>query len=71
MTIHKPVLLEEAIENLKLKNGDIVIDATLGGGGHSREILKKIGSGILIAIDTDLKVIENLTKLRLEAGELK
>ena len=63
MTIHKPILLEEAIENLKLKNGDIVVDATLGGGGHSSEILKKIGSeGMLIAIDTDISAINNFTK---------
>lgn len=60
MTVHKSVLLEEAIENLKLKNGDVVIDATLGGGGHSREILKKIGrEGTLIAIDADADAIKN------------
>jgi len=59
MTIHKPVLLEEVIENLKLKNGDVVVDATLGGGGHSREILEKIGDeGVLIAIDQDINAIE-------------
>lgn len=58
MTIHKSVLLEEAIENLKLKSGDIVVDATLGGGGHSSEILKKIGpGGILIGIDSDVDAI--------------
>jgi len=60
MAIHKPVLLEEVIENLKLKNEDVVVDATLGGGGHSREILKKIGEkGILIAIDQDISAIKN------------
>ena len=54
MTIHKSVMLEEAIEGLNLKNGQIAVDATLGGGGHSCEILKKIGkNGILIAIDRD------------------
>ena len=52
MTIHKPVLLKETIDNLNLKKGDIVVDATLGGGGHGREILKAIGeSGMLIAFD--------------------
>ncbi len=54
MTIHKAVLLEESIEALNLKEGSIVVDATLGGGGHSREILKIIGeTGKLIAIDAD------------------
>jgi len=42
-SIHKTVLLREAIENLQLKRGMVVVDATLGGGGHSREIIDKIG----------------------------
>ncbi len=59
MTVHKSVLLEEAIDNLKIKPGDVVVDATLGGGGHSREMLKRIGeSGKLIAIDQDKEAIE-------------
>lgn len=63
MSIHKSVLLKEAVENLILKEGDIVVDATLGGGGHSREILKTIGkSGKLIAIDQDETAIKNFRK---------
>lgn len=59
MSIHKPVLLKEVIESLNLKEGDTVVDATLGGGGHSREILSKIGKkGKLIAIDLDEGAIE-------------
>lgn len=59
MTIHKSVLLKEAIESLDLKKGDVVVDATLGGGGHSEAILNKIGSeGKLIAIDLDISAIE-------------
>lgn len=66
MTVHKSVLLEEAIDNLKIKSGDIVVDATLGGGGHSREILKKIGeTGTLIAIDRDAEAIK---KFKIENG---
>ncbi len=61
--IHKPVLLKEAINNLKLKEGMIVVDATLGGGNYSREILKKIGKkGKLIAIDKDEKSVNNFQK---------
>lgn len=60
MTIHKPVLLKESIEGLNLKEGSVVVDATLGGGGHASEILKIIGkSGKLIAIDQDSEAIEN------------
>jgi 16S rRNA (cytosine1402-N4)-methyltransferase len=71
MTIHKSVLLEESIEALNLKEGAVVIDATLGGGGHSREILKMIGkSGKLIAIDADAGAIERFRdKLKKEYTE--
>ena len=63
MTIHKSVLLDESIEALNLKEGSVVVDATLGGGGHSQEILKKIGkSGKLIAIDQDEIAIESFEK---------
>lgn len=63
MTIHKPVLLRESIDGLKLKPGSIAVDATLGGGGHSSEILKIIGEkGKLIAIDQDSVAVENFKK---------
>ena len=64
MRIHKSVLLGEAIEALELKEGAIVVDATLGSGGHSQEILKRIGEkGRLIAIDQDQKAVEDFRKL--------
>jgi 16S rRNA (cytosine1402-N4)-methyltransferase len=63
MFIHKPVLLKEAVESLNLKPGDTVVDATLGGGGHSREILKIIiPGGKLVAIDRDESVISRFKK---------
>jgi len=63
MSIHKPVLLEEAVELLNLKKGMTVVDATLGGGGHTREILNSIGSGgTLIAIDLDINAIKNFAE---------
>jgi 16S rRNA (cytosine1402-N4)-methyltransferase len=59
MNIHKSVLLGEAIENLNLKGGAVVVDATLGSGGHAKSILEKIGKkGKLIAIDYDIENIE-------------
>ncbi len=62
MSIHKPVLLKETIEGLNLKDDSIVIDATFGGAGHSREILKIITSGKLIAIDADKEALDNFAK---------
>jgi 16S rRNA (cytosine1402-N4)-methyltransferase len=62
--VHKPVLLGEAIENLNIKPGDTVIDATLGAGGHSMEVLKKISpGGILISIDWDKRAVENFESI--------
>lgn len=71
MTIHKTVLLKETVDALNLKPGMIVVDATLGGGGHSLEVLKKIGEkGKLIAFDRDLDAIDRFRK-KVEAGSAK
>lgn len=52
--MHISVLLKESIEGLNLKMGDKVIDCTFGDGGHTREILRKVGAeGCVLAIDTD------------------
>lgn len=57
--IHRPVMLEEVLTLLKLKNGMIVVDATIGMGGHSIEIIKKISpKGKLIGIDCDKEALE-------------
>ncbi|PIU41613.1 MAG: 16S rRNA (cytosine(1402)-N(4))-methyltransferase [Candidatus Omnitrophica bacterium CG07_land_8_20_14_0_80_42_15] len=54
MDLHTPVMAGEVIENLKLKPGNIVVDCTVGGGGHSAKILEKIvPGGMLIGIDQD------------------
>lgn len=56
--IHKTVLLNEAIDGLAIQPGDIVVDGTLGGGGHSEEVLKRFGSQVKIfAIDADSEAI--------------
>lgn len=56
-------MLEESVRGLNLKEGGIVVDATLGGGGHAQEILERIGkNGTLIAIDQDRRAIENFKK---------
>jgi 16S rRNA (cytosine1402-N4)-methyltransferase len=54
---HVPVLLKEAINLLKVEPGKKYIDATLGGGGHSKEILNR--GGDLLAIDRDPEAVEH------------
>ena len=61
MTAHKPVLLREVLEIFNPKPGQIYIDATINGGGHSREILKKIGEkGKMLGIDWDCELLAEL-----------
>ena len=56
---HKPVLLQECIEGLNIKKDGIYVDGTLGGAGHSSEILKKLSSkGKLIGIDRDEEALK-------------
>ena len=50
---HIPVLLRECLEALNLKKNMIVVDATLGGAGHSKEIAKRISGGTLVGLDRD------------------
>lgn len=56
---HKSVLLAEAIRGLNIKPDGIYVDCTLGGGGHSSEILKSLPDGRLIAIDQDTDALEH------------
>ena len=60
MAYHKPVLLQECIEGLKINPNGIYVDVTFGGGGHSNEILKNLDNGMLYAFDTDSSVFQNL-----------
>jgi 16S rRNA (cytosine1402-N4)-methyltransferase len=60
--IHESVLLHEAIEGLEIQDGDIVIDATLGNGGHSEALLSLRKDIRVIAIDMDIEAIERSKK---------
>jgi len=51
--VHIPVLLNECIEGLNIKPGGVFVDGTFGGGGHAKEIIKRMGSGLFIGIDKD------------------
>lgn len=56
---HYSVMLQQSIEMLEVQPGGVYVDCTLGGGGHSLEILKRIGKqGKLIAVDRDTDAIE-------------
>jgi 16S rRNA (cytosine1402-N4)-methyltransferase len=58
---HIPVLLHEALNALAIKPGGVYVDCTFGGGGHSREILKKLGTnGKLIVFDQDEDARKNV-----------
>jgi len=60
MSYHNPVLLHESIDALNIKEDGIYIDVTYGGGGHSREILKRLGAnGKLYAFDQDPDALQN------------
>ncbi len=60
MEYHNPVLLNETVEGLNIKPDGVYVDVTFGGGGHSREILKRLGpNGKLIAFDQDKDALEN------------
>ena len=60
MNYHKPVLLKECIEGLKINSDGIYVDVTYGGGGHSNEILKILDNGKLFAFDRDRDVLQHL-----------
>ena len=55
---HTPVLLEEVIDGLKIKEDGIYVDGTLGGAGHSKKIVKRLTDGKLIGIDQDLNALK-------------
>lgn len=68
---HKPVLLEETIKGLNIKKDGLYVDGTLGGAGHSTEILKRLnGEGLLIGFDQDDTAIKVATKRLEEYGQL-
>jgi 16S rRNA (cytosine1402-N4)-methyltransferase len=69
---HKSVLLDECIENLNIRPNCVYVDGTLGGGGHSYHILKKLnGTGMLIGIDRDMDAINAATKKLSEFGNFQ
>lgn len=63
MEYHNPVLLKETVDGLVIKPNGIYVDVTFGGGGHSKEILDRLGpEGKLFAFDQDLDALGNTIK---------
>ena len=65
---HIPLLLNETIEGLNIKKDGIYVDCTMGGAGHSSEILKRLTTGHLYCFDQDQMVIEKSKKRLEEVG---
>lgn len=61
MSYHNPVLLKESIDGLNIKEDGVYVDVTFGGGGHSKEILSRLGGekGRLIGFDQDEDALAN------------
>ncbi|HSI71459.1 MAG TPA: 16S rRNA (cytosine(1402)-N(4))-methyltransferase RsmH [Gillisia sp.] len=60
MEYHNPVLLKESVDGLNIKPDGVYVDVTFGGGGHSREILSRLGEkGRLLAFDQDVDALAN------------
>ncbi len=57
---HNPVLLKPSVDGLVLNENGIYVDATFGGGGHSREILSRLKSGKLYGFDQDVDAKQNI-----------
>lgn len=64
---HTPVMLHEVIDGLLIKKGGVYVDGTVGGGGHSREILRR--GGKVIAFDRDLRAIEKAKSVLEQFGK--
>ncbi len=71
---HIPVLLNPLVDGLNISTGDYVVDATFGGGGHTRQFLDRVGStGIVLGIDRDADALERgsqVFKNEIAAGNL-
>ena len=60
MEYHNPVLLKETVDGLNIHPDGVYVDVTFGGGGHSREIMSRLGeNGKLFAFDQDLDALAN------------
>lgn len=64
--IHAPIMLNECLEGLNIKQNGIYVDGTMGGAGHSSQIVKKLTTGKLVGFDKDVEAL-TVCKQRLKA----
>ncbi len=67
--VHRPVLVKEVIEYLAIKSGSKIIDATINGGGHTREILEKFQDVKVLGIEWDPEIFKNLVRQLADENE--
>lgn len=66
--VHRPVLLDEVMANLELRAGLVVVDGTVGAGGHARAIVQSIGpDGVLAGLDRDSEILVSARAVLAEA----
>ena len=67
--LHKPVMVEEVLDYLNPQTGQVIIDCTVGGGGHASKIMSKIKpNGLLIGIDKDMEILQTAKQHLSEIG---
>lgn len=66
---HIPIMLDEVIDGLNIKENGIYLDGTLGGAGHSTEIVKRLGNGQLIGIDQDENALKKAKEVLSDYSE--
>lgn len=62
-------MLNESLEALNIKNDGVYVDLTLGRGGHSSEILKKLKNGLLVSFDKDIEAIKESGQFLSQYGD--
>jgi 16S rRNA (cytosine1402-N4)-methyltransferase len=69
--LHKPVMVEEVLDYLNPQTGQVIIDCTVGGGGHASKIMSKIKpNGLLIGIDKDMEILQTAKQHLSEIGNI-
>ena len=69
--LHKPVMVEEVLDYLNPQTGQVIIDCTVGGGGHASKIMSKIKpNGLLIGIYKDMEILQTAKQHLSEIGNI-
>ena len=68
-TYHKPVMLEEAIQGLKIDPDGVYVDVTFGGGGHTRAFLEAAENVTVVALDRDPAALGRAKALEADFGD--